>query len=118
MPIAYSNGIKRPGSTTNWTTDQVKEILKCGQDPLYFAENYFYIVHPVKGKQKIHLHDFQKRMITTFKNNRKIVVLSARQIGKCLFYDQLLKIYSTETNEIMEMTILDFLELCENENME
>lgn len=82
MPINYRDGIKRPGSTTNWTPDQVKELMKCGQDPLYFAEKYFFVVHPVKGKQKINLYPFQKRMIKTFKDNQKTVVLSARQIGK------------------------------------
>ena len=84
MPIKYGNGIKRPGSTTNWTPEQVKEIMKCGQDPIYFAQKYYFIVHPVKGKQNIELYPFQERMINTFKNEKKTIVLSARQIGKAL----------------------------------
>ena len=88
MPIAYGNGIKRPGDTTNWTPEQIREIIKCGQDPMYFAENYYYIVHPSKGKMKIKLFNYQKRLINAFKDNKKNVVLAARQVGKCLFNDQ------------------------------
>jgi len=83
MPIDYSKpGMKKPGAVYEWTSEEQIEFMRCAQDVIYFAEHYFYIVHPVSGRQLIKLHDFQKNMLKNFQANRFNIVLSSRQIGK------------------------------------
>jgi len=82
MPITYGNGIKRPNQQVQFTQQMVLEYAKCAKDVRYFAENYYYILHPTRGKMLIELYDFQKEMIKNFQDNRFNIVLSARQMGK------------------------------------
>ena len=82
MPINYENGVKRPNQEVAFTKEMVLEFAKCAKDVRYFAENYFYILHPTKGKMLINLFDFQKEMVKNFQDHRFNVVLSARQMGK------------------------------------
>ena len=115
MPINYENGIKRPNQEVEFTKEMVLEYAKCAKDVRYFAENYFYILHPTKGKMLISLYDFQKEMVKNFQDHRFNVVLSARQMGKCLEKQQLVEILDTETNVIKKIPIKEFLEICEKE---
>ena len=39
--------------------DLVKEIVKCGKDPVYFIDNYCKISHPTKGQIAFKTWDFQ-----------------------------------------------------------
>lgn len=95
MPINYSKlGMKRPNVTNNWTSEQVQEIISCGRDIIYFAENYYTIVHPKRGSMLITLHDFQKEMLKNFQGYQNNIVLSARQVGKALSLDT--DIFSTK----------------------
>jgi len=53
--------IKKPGkveyiSKTEYV-DRVKEIIKCKRDIVYFAENYYRVVHPAKGLHIIKLYE-------------------------------------------------------------
>lgn len=61
----------------------IKEIKKCKDDPIYFAEKYFYIV-TWKGKEVIRLYDKQKDMINSFINNAYTICVASRQSGKTL----------------------------------
>jgi phage terminase large subunit-like protein len=58
-----------------------QEIIKCKNDYLYLMINYFYIVHPTKGKIKFDLFDFQSKTLNTFFNENKIIILKGRQLG-------------------------------------
>ena len=49
---------------------------------LYFAENYFYIIDPDKGKVQIELYGFQKRILTEFNSHLKNILVSPRQASK------------------------------------
>lgn len=87
MPIQYDDRyILKPGHKVDYTREMVMELQKCAQDIIYFAENYFTVVHPTKGKNRLceldGLYDFQKEMIKNFSENRFNIVLSARQMGK------------------------------------
>lgn len=78
----------------------VIDIDKCRKNILYFAENFFYIVNLDKGKMKIGLHSYQKRILRTLRDSRFVIMLSSRQSGKttlmtiyalwiaCFFEDQ------------------------------
>ena len=59
----------------------MKEIVKCGKDPVYFINNYAKITHPQKGLISFKLYDFQKDAIENFNDYRFNVILKARQLG-------------------------------------
>lgn len=65
-----------------YTPEMVKEIKKCSENMLYFAQNYFYIIDPDKGKVKIELYPFQKRVLRGIRDNRFNAILSPRQASK------------------------------------
>ena len=73
------------GQQVATTPEQINEYIRCKEDILYFAENYFYIIE-ARGKMKIELRDYQRKMLKAFMNptkgRRHNVVLSARQSGK------------------------------------
>jgi hypothetical protein len=68
--------------TINYTPEQVVEMQKCMDDIIYFAENYFTIVHLDNGRQKIKLFDAQKRAIRNIIDNKRTIICASRQIGK------------------------------------
>jgi hypothetical protein len=74
--------IKRAHEEMEYTPEQVKELIKCSQDPIYFIENYVMIQHPIKGAIKFELYDYQRTLIYNYQHNRYNIVLSARQTGK------------------------------------
>jgi hypothetical protein len=64
----------------------VREIVKCKSDPIYFVNNYFYIVSPAKGKHIIDTYPKQDELLKTFINNNRICALAARQTGKTVCF--------------------------------
>ena len=75
--------IKRDGIKHNYSEHEVKEYIKCSQDPVYFIENYIKIIHIDKGIVPFKMYPYQKKMVKHFNDNRFSVVLSCRQSGKC-----------------------------------
>jgi Terminase large subunit, T4likevirus-type, N-terminal len=65
-----------------WTPKMAKELKKCSEDIVHFAESHFYIVEADRGKQKISLYKAQKKALKSLANNRFVVVLASRQCGK------------------------------------
>lgn len=59
-----------------------REFVKCMQDPIYFCENYVYIVSLEKGKHIIKLYEKQKELLRAFFENNRVVVTCPRQTGK------------------------------------
>jgi hypothetical protein len=70
------------GAEFEYTPKMVKEIDKCKNDILHFAENYFFILIPGKGKEKIKLYKAQKRILKKMRNNPYFILLASRQVGK------------------------------------
>ena len=81
-----------------WTPKMVSDLKKSRRNILYFAENFFYIVNLDRGKDKIALYKYQKRILRALRDNRFNIVLSSRQSGKttlmtiyalwmCCFYE-------------------------------
>ena len=66
---------------------RVKELAKCKKDPIYFAEHYYYIINPEKGKHIIKLYSKQRELIRTMVDKDRIVVLASRQVGKTTAYN-------------------------------
>lgn len=65
-----------------FTAEQAEEYVRCATDPIYFIEKYVKIITIDKGLTPFILHDYQKEMILAFKDDRKVIVRAARQIGK------------------------------------
>lgn len=74
--------LKKSRKQIQWTPEMVQEFLRCGQDPIYFAERYIKIVHVDHGLIPIQLYDYQKEIIDKLQNNRRVAVVTSRQAGK------------------------------------
>lgn len=78
--------LRAAGERYEYTEEMVREYIRCREDILYFAEKYFFIQTIDKGRIKIPLWDFQKRLLKAFieppNGKRHVVVLSARQMSK------------------------------------
>jgi hypothetical protein len=74
--------LKAANVSISFTSEQAEEYVRCATDPIYFIEKYVKIVTIDKGLTPLILHDYQKEMIAAFKDDRKVVVRAARQIGK------------------------------------
>jgi len=109
-----NTNLRGPDQKVTMTKKQISEYIHCKEDMLYFAENYFYVVDNDKGKHKIQLREFQKRMLKAFisptDNKRYCCVLAPRQVGKCFFKDTKIKIRNKKTGEIREISIENFFE--------
>lgn len=74
--------VKPANARTAYTPEQIREIKKCMNDPLYFMEKYMWIQHPVKGKIPFVAYEYQKRLVEAYWKNTSVVALLPRQTGK------------------------------------
>ena len=74
--------LKSIGHKHEFTEDQIKEYLKCQDDPIYFIENYCHIVTLDNGLQLFKLYDCQKIKVDIIVNERKVILMEGRQQGK------------------------------------
>jgi len=100
--------LKGKGSHAGWTEEQIKEFLKCSEDPIYFSEKYIKIVHVDHGFIPIKLYDYQKEIIEKITNNRKLVTTASRQCGKCVINTTEIKLRNKKTGEVIKTTVEDF----------
>lgn len=71
--------LKRAHTESELTYEQIIELAKCEQDPLYFARKYIQIVTLDHGLQPFNLYKFQEKMLRTFHDNRFIICKLPRQ---------------------------------------
>lgn len=64
-----------------YTDDEIKEIARCANDIVYFAEKYA-VVMTDEGIQRVKLREYQKQMLRNLQNERFNIVLASRQMGK------------------------------------
>ncbi len=74
--------LKKIGVPISFTEEQIIEINKCSEDPVYFIDNYCYIVTLDHGIQQFKLYDCQKEKINVIHDNRRIIIMESRQAGK------------------------------------
>ena len=72
-PLAYQH---------DFSEEEIKEYVKCKEDPIYFIENYVKIITLDKGLQPFKLYDCQKKKVECIMNNRRVVLMEGRQQGK------------------------------------
>lgn len=99
--------LKGAGVHINFTTEQVLEMQRCAEDPIYFMENYVQIVSLDSGISPFKMYDFQKNIVKTIHENRFTVCKIARQSGKCVCINTPIKIRNKKTGEILDTTIGD-----------
>ena len=68
--------VKKGYVKDHFTLEQIEELKKCMDDPLYFIENYCTIQHPTKGRVPFKVYDYQKEMIMCYHNNNRSILLS------------------------------------------
>jgi len=74
--------LKRVGIELSYTEEQVAEILKCTEDPVYFIKTYVKIVNVDHGLVPFDMWNFQEDMVREFHNNRFCIAKMPRQVGK------------------------------------
>ena len=76
---------KKAHSKDTYTNTQIEELAKC-MDPddgyMYFARNFAYIQHPVKGKLLFEPFDYQLGLMETYHKFRFNINMMPRQTGK------------------------------------
>jgi hypothetical protein len=77
-----NENLKKVNTPVGYTADQVKEFVKCSQDPLYFIKKYIKIVHVDHGLVPFKTWEFQDKLIKTIYENRFSIHKLSRQIGK------------------------------------
>ena len=77
-----NSSLKRTEVQISYTQEQVLELAKCASDPVYFVDNYCYIVTLDHGLQPFKLYDCQKEKLSIMHNNRKVIIMEGRQQGK------------------------------------
>ena len=74
--------LKKTNIPFNFTKEQFDELLRCAQDPIYFAINYIKIVSLDDGIIPFKLYDFQENLIRSFHEKRFTICKMPRQTGK------------------------------------
>lgn len=77
-----NNNLKAANIKIDFTEDQVKEYIKCAQDPVYFINTYCKIVTLDHGLQSFSLYECQKKKVRIIHENRKVILMEGRQQGK------------------------------------
>ena len=74
--------LKLPGVTLQYTEEQLREYVKCAQDPVYFCEKYVKVKTLDKGIVPFNLYDYQNKFINEIHKNRFVISKWPRQCGK------------------------------------
>ena len=74
--------LKKANVAQEFTEDNIREYIKCKNDPVYFAQNYIKIVTLDHGLQPFKLYDFQEKLVRNFHQKRFNICKMPRQTGK------------------------------------
>ena len=77
-----NSSLKKPGTEISYSEEQLVEIAKCMNDPIYFIRNYVKIVNVDRGLVPFEMWPFQEDMVRDFHNNRFCIAKMPRQVGK------------------------------------
>lgn len=103
--------IKKAYAKVNYTKSQLNELRLCTDPitgPLYFMQNFMYVQHSIKGKQKFVPYPFQLDLIESYTHYKKSVNMVSRQMGKCLDKNTTLSIKNKTTGEVKTLTFEEF----------
>ena len=81
--------LKKANTPIEFSKDNIREFLRCKEDPIYFTRNYIKIVSLDEGLVPFNMYDFQEKLIDRFHKNRFNICKMPRQTGKsttCISY--------------------------------
>lgn len=108
--------VKKPYIKTKMTLEERQEIITCTHDHMHFITKYMKIQHPTKGVLAFEPYPFQYKMFDAFAKNRFNIVLTARQMGKCVIgFTKITKngidvMIGGLINKSLKVTVVDALE--------
>ena len=97
--------LKSIGHQHEFTKEQIQELLKCKNDPIYFIENYCQIVTLDKGLQPFKLYECQKKKVEFIMGNRQTILMEGRQQGKtvtaaaCILHYSICLLYTSDASD-------------------
>ena len=112
--------VKKAYKKEKYSDEQLLELAKCADKesgPLYFMENFLYVQHATRGKIKFSPYEYQKKMVECFNQNKYSILLCSRQQGKCVFYNENIRLRNKVTGEYIEICIGDFMEAIKDGSM-
>ena len=74
--------LKKANTSLDFTPEEVQEVIKCSEDPVYFIKNYIKIVSLDKGLIPFDMYHFQEEMVEKFHAERFNIAKLPRQSGK------------------------------------
>lgn len=74
--------LKRAFADSEYTPMSIRELARCKIDPIYFLTKYVMVAHPTKGSVPFALYDYQIEMVNNIHENKDVVILASRQLGK------------------------------------
>jgi hypothetical protein len=77
-----NQNLKKVGVELSFTEEQLTEIVKCTDDPVYFIRKYVKIVNVDLGLVPFNMWSFQEEMVRDFHTNRFSICKMPRQVGK------------------------------------
>jgi hypothetical protein len=83
--VKYYNSnanLKAANIKLGFTEEQIKEYVKCSEDPVYFINTYCKIVTLDHGLQPFTLYPCQINKVKVIHENRKVILMEGRQQGK------------------------------------
>lgn len=107
-------GIKAANVKIYYTQEMWDEYQHCANDLLYYAETYFYHVHPDEGLKKIVLYPYQREILPSLQRERFHILLQSRQSGKCVDYTTHIIIRNKYNKEEQNIKIGNFYDRITN----
>ena len=77
-----NSNLKSAGQSMQFSEENIREYLKCAEDPIYFINNYCMIVSLDYGLIPFKLYPCQENKIKIIHENRKVILMEGRQQGK------------------------------------
>ncbi len=73
--------VKRIDTTSKFlTSEEIKELATAVKDIFFFAL-YVFVIHPLRGKVRFDLYEYQKSVLYRFLKDRFLIILKFRQAG-------------------------------------
>ena len=74
--------LKASGVPVQFTEDQVREYIKCKDDPVYFIQKYVKIISLDHGIIPFNLFEYQVKFVNEIHHNNRVISMQPRQHGK------------------------------------
>ena len=98
--------IKQAGYSHTYSSDEIKEMVMCSTDFIYFCLKYIKIVDQDKAQLiPFDFYDYQKRLYQAYNSSNRVIVLAPRQSGKSVFTIAYLLWYAT-FNELKNIVLV------------